>query len=233
MKLLVIDDDKQLTKLLYEYLKKFEYHLLIANDPTTGFKYLKNESIKLIILDVMLPQMNGFEVCKKIRQFSEIPILMLTARGEITDRVVGLELGADDYLPKPFEPRELVARIQSILRRTEKSKNITEGQNKLEFENLIMNIEKREVILNDEILELTVTEFDLLHYFVQNPGKVLSRDELMENIHGFEWESFNRSIDVCVSRLRQKLKEDSKKPQFIKTIWGNGYLFVGKSKSVL
>ncbi len=173
----------------------------------------------------MLPDMTGFDVCKEIRKTSEIPVIILSARGETTDRVVGLEIGADDYLPKPFEPRELVARIQSVLRRSgEEQPAVTI----LVFDGLQVDLEKHQVLLDGSPVELTSTEFELLKLFVQNAGKVLNRDLIMETIAGIEWESYNRSVDVLVHKLRHKLNDDSKSPRYLKTIRGTGYLFLGK-----
>jgi two-component system phosphate regulon response regulator OmpR len=149
---------------------------------------------------------------------------MLTARGEVTDRIAGLESGADDYLPKPFEPRELVARIQSVLRRTD----VGEGSPILTFGLLTVNTEIQEVTIGGELIDLTSTEYELLTLFIKNPGKVLNRDQIMEWVSGIEWELFNRSVDVLVSRLRGKLRDDPKHPIYLKTIWGTGYLFLGR-----
>lgn len=218
---LIIDDDEKLGDLLTDYLENFGFSVFAASHPKEGLDLLHSKSPDLVILDVMMPDMDGFEVCKIIRQDSSIPIVMLTARGDVTDRVVGLEIGADDYLPKPFEPRELVARIQSVLRR---SSHLSRADI-FKFGNLSVNLGNHEVMLGEEQLELTSTEFELLSLLIKNHGKVLSRDFILENIQGIEWESFNRSVDVLVSRLRQKLKDDPKHPAYIKTIWGTGYLF--------
>ena len=186
-------------------------------------KRLKQEQPEVVILDVMLPGRDGFEVCQEIRKEYTIPIIMLTARGEVTDRIVGLELGADDYLPKPFEPRELVARIQTILRRTLgklKSNNVKCGK-------LFLDLNKHSVILAGRQLDLTTMEFEILTMFAQNPEKVLSREQLLDKVRGLEWEAYNRSIDVLISRLRQKLGDDPKNPAYLKTVWGAGYMFVG------
>ncbi len=223
-KIFIIDDDEKLNELLTEYLAKYGFEVETSVNPVEGLERMKTIDPDLIILDVMLPEIEGFEVCKIIRQESTIPIIMLTARGEITDKVVGLEIGADDYMPKPFEPRELVARIQSVLRRS-KSETKT---NILDFSGLKVNLENHDVTINDELIELTSTEFELLTLFVKNPGKVLSRDQIMEWVSGIEWESFNRSVDVLVSRLRHKLGDDPKHPKYLKTIWGTGYLFLAK-----
>jgi DNA-binding response OmpR family regulator len=188
---------------------------------------LKNHHYDLLILDIMLPEMDGFETCKQIRKESEIPIIMLTARGEVTDKIVGLELGADDYLPKPFEPRELLARIQSVLRRTEPKL----GTNDLvKLKNFVLDPNKRTAFFYNKDMELTSTEYELLLLFVKHNGKVLSRDEIMQNTRGISWMSFDRSVDVMVSRLRNKFKSLGKsKEQIIKTVHSVGYmLFLDK-----
>ncbi|PCI30433.1 MAG: DNA-binding response regulator [SAR324 cluster bacterium] len=222
--ILIIDDDEKLNELLQDYLGSFGYQVLSAIHPEEGFTLLQRHTPELIILDVMLPDMDGFEICKKIRQDSEVPIIMLTARGDLTDRVVGLELGADDYLAKPFEPRELVARIQSVLRRSGEKKSSPV----LHFGPLSINFNNHEVTLEQQLVDLTSAEYELLTLFTQNAGIALSRDRIMEEVRGIEWESFNRSVDVLVSRLRHKLNDDPKHPTYLKTIWGTGYLFLQK-----
>lgn len=223
--ILIIDDDKKLNHLLSDYFSKFGFKVTTVTHPDEGLKILKRELPDIIILDIMLPKMDGFEVCKEIRKEYSVPIIMLTARGEVTDRIVGLELGADDYLPKPFEPRELVARIQSVLRRG--SEDLKSGI--IKFGRLVVDIEKHSVLLDGENVDLTTMEFEILSLFIRNPGKVFTRDHLMDRIRGIEWEAFDRSIDVLISRLRQKLNEHPKKPSFIKTIWGTGYKFIGEA----
>ncbi len=220
---LVIDDDEKLNALLKDYLARFDFSVQSVTQPEDGLELLKKNLPDIIILDIMLPGMDGFEVCKRIRKTYDVPILMLTARGEVTDRIVGLELGADDYLPKPFEPRELAARIQSILRRI-KERGKSE---KLKFGNLVIDLEKQEVTLAGEKIEFTTMEFEVLALFVRNPGKVLTRDRIMERTHDMDWEAFNRTVDVLVSRVRQKLKDDPKSPRYFRTIWGKGYKFIG------
>ncbi|MGD9486691.1 MAG: response regulator [Calditrichaceae bacterium] len=222
-KILVIDDDQKLNDLLSVYLSKFGYDVKTEAHPFDGLRAIKREQPDLIILDLMLPDMEGFEVCKMIRKEYTIPVIMLTARGDVTDRIVGLELGADDYVPKPFEPRELVARIQTVLRRSEGHINVatkTTGSLKIDFN-------KHLVELSGKPLDLTTAEYQILILFVQNSGKVLDRDQILENMRGLEWESYNRSVDVLISRLRQKLQDDPKNPEYIKTVWGAGYMFIG------
>ena len=224
-KILIIDDDEKLNALLSEYLAGFNFEVISAVNSGEGLKILNKGNTDLIILDVMLPGRNGFEVCKEIRKESTIPILMLTARGEITDRIVGLELGADDYLPKPFEPRELAARIQSILRRRT---NELVDNNKIKFDNLLIDFDKQTIFMNEEYIELTTMEFEMLKVFAKNPGRVFSRERLMELLKGIEWETYDRSVDVLISRLRQKLNDNPKQPRYIKTIWGSGYKFIAQ-----
>ncbi len=221
--LLIIDDDEKLNRLLKKFMADFGFTVHAATHPADGLKKIRRFSPDLIILDVMLPDMNGFEVCKKIRQFSTVPIVMLTARGELMDKVVGLELGADDYLPKPFEPRELVARIQSVLRRTQ---NISKSQVQ-NYGRLTVDFAGRKIRLDGEPVTLTTNEFTALALLIKNAGRVMDRDEILQTLRGMDSDAFNRSVDITMSRLRQKLKDDPKDPVFIKTVWGAGYVFVG------
>jgi len=227
-RILIIDDDEKLNRLLTDYLGKMGFEVLTATLPSQGLEKLEREVPDLVILDVMLPEMDGFEVCRTIRQSSTVPVIMLTARGEVMDRVVGLELGADDYLPKPFEPRELVARIQSVLRRVQAKSN--SGVKKIG--SLSIDFHKLEVTVDDKPAVLTSSEFECLALLVKNSGKVLNRDQIIEQLRGIEWDAFNRSVDITMSRLRQKLGDDPKNPRFIKTIWGTGYLFIGGENAV-
>lgn len=222
-KILIIDDDQKLNNLLKDYLGRHQFNVSAVTHPDKGLRMLKRENPDLVILDIMLPDRDGFEVCREIRKASDIPIIMLTARGEVTDRIVGLELGADDYLPKPFEPRELVARIQSVLRR-EKGNTRTD---RLVFGSLVAEPDKQTVWLDEELVALTTMEFELLMLFLRNPGRVLSRDQIMDNLRGLDWDAFDRSVDVSLSRLRLKLNDDPKRPKWIKTVWGAGYKFIG------
>ena len=224
-KILLIDDDEKLAGLLGSYFERFDLDLVSALRPSDGIAKLEAEKPDLVILDVMLPEQDGFEVCRTIRKTSAVPIIMLTARGEVTDRIVGLEIGADDYLPKPFEPRELVVRIQNVLRRAVPAE---EEQQELRFEGLILDLERRTTELDGESLELTTMEFELLALFARNPGKALSRDEILNGLRGIDAQIFSRSVDILVSRLRQKLGDTAKQPRFIKTVWGKGYTFVAK-----
>jgi len=222
--ILIIDDDEKLNRLLTDFLSEFGFRTLTATHPENGLKKLNQKFPDLVILDVMLPGMDGFAVCKTIRQQSSVPIIMLTARGELSDKVVGLELGADDYLPKPFEPRELVARIHSVLRRTRKVDK-TRPQT---FDRLEIDFSRRIVKLDGDIVDLTTNEFAALALLAAKPGKVFNRDEILQELRGIDCDAFNRSVDITMSRLRQKLNDDAKSPVFIKTVWGTGYIFIGE-----
>jgi len=222
--ILVVDDDEKLNRLLKRFLKDFGYDIYSAVDADDGLKKVRTVMPDLIILDIMLPGMSGFDVCKRIRETSAVPIIMLTARGDVMDKVVGLELGADDYLPKPFEPRELVARIQAVLRRAQGS-----GTDRRRcFGPLAVDFHRRLVFLNGREVDLTTSEFAALDLLVRHAGKVLDRDEIMQALRGIDSECFNRVVDITMSRLRQKLGDDPRHPRFIKTVWGTGYTFVAR-----
>ena len=230
---LIIDDDRKLNEMLSSYLSRFGMTVLTADHPDSGLTLLRSHSPSLVILDLMLPGRDGFAVCRDIRAENQVPIIMLTARGDLLDRVVGLELGADDYLAKPFEPRELVARIQTVLRRSGQATGRLPAKELVQAEDLFVDLRKRTAMLNGESIEFTTMEFEILALFLSNPGTVLSRDEIMDRIKGVDWEAYNRSIDVTISRLRTKLRDDPKKPRYLKTVWGTGYLFLPKIQSVL
>ena len=226
-KILIIDDDVQLTELLIEFLGSYKYKIVAKHTPEEGLEYLEKKEANVIILDIMLPGMDGFQVLRKIRENLATPVIMLTARGEVTDRIVGLELGADDYLPKPFEPRELLARIQSILRRTHSLAAIIEN---VHFKGLSIDKNKQEVLLDKKLISLSTTEYEALILFIENSSETLDREFLVENLRGISWQSYDRSVDVLVSRLRGKLGETPNNTRFIKTIHGVGYKFIGEPK---
>ena len=220
IKALLIDDDQKLGDLLKNYLKTFDIDLSVVNDPREGIKTIRSLDPDLLILDVMMPHINGFDLCKKIREESNKPIIILSARGESDDKVKGIDLGADDYLSKPFEARELVARIHGLLRRLHKDSDKNPDQ--------IFKVDQQrlEVSLNGAILDLTTKEFELMDLFIKSPGVIFSRDEIIKEIKGIDAHLFSRSIDILISRLRHKIEDDPKDPQLIKTIWGKGYMFV-------
>ena len=203
-RILLIDDDAQLGAPLASYFQRFELSLVHAHKPSEGLALLRRGGFDAAILDVMLPEMDGFELCRTIRKESDIPIVMLTARGDVMDRVVGLELGADDYLPKPFEPRELVARLQTVLRRRVATPAPAPGV--LAFEGLTIDPARREVRRQGEPVELTGTEFELLLLLARDAGRVLSRDDILNQLRGHEAELLTRAVDIVVSRLRKKLE---------------------------
>ena len=215
-RILLIDDDAQLGPPLAAYFQRFDLALECALRPSDGLAKLRQGGFDAAILDVMLPEMDGFELCRTIRRDSDIPIIMLTARGEVMDRIVGLELGADDYLPKPFEPRELVARLQTVLRRRPAAAPVTAA---LVFDGLVVDPTTRSVQRQGETIELTGTEFDLLHLLAREPGKVFSRDDILNQLRGHEAELFTRAVDIVVSRLRKKLEP----LDCIKTLRNAGY----------
>ena len=215
-RLLLIDDDRGLGAPLAEYVARFGFDLEQALRPSQGLQRLREASFDAAILDVMLPEMDGFALCREIRRASDLPIVMLTARGDVMDRVVGLELGADDYLPKPFEPRELVARLQTVLRRRGTT-SATDGR--LRFDGLVIDPVTRSVERNGTAVELTSTEFDLLHLLAREPGKVFSRDDILNRLRGHEAELYTRAVDILVSRMRKKLEP----VDAVKTLRNAGY----------
>ncbi len=223
-KVLLIDDDKKHSDLLQAYFKRFGINLICAYEAEGGFRLLNREDPDLLLLDVMLPGKDGFEICREVRKSSNIPIIMLTARGEVIDRVSGLELGADDYIGKPFEPRELVARVQAILRRTEST---AAGGGRLVFDGLEIDTETRSVTVDGKPVELTSMEFELLLILARRHGRKLSRDDILSELRGIDAAILTRSVDIMISRLRAKLGDSVKPPRFIQTIWGRGYSFVG------
>jgi len=219
--ILLIDDDERLAELLGRYFAKLGLSLDYALRPSAGLAKLQAGLYDLVILDVMLPEKDGFEVCREIRAGSEIPIIMLTARGEVMDRIIGLELGADDYLPKPFEPRELVARIQRILKRSVQPGN---GGAILKFGPLCIDTDSQQVTIANQTVPLTHMEYRLLLLLAHQAGKTLSRDEILNQLKGIDTELFSRSVDILVSRLRHKLRPGD----YIRTVRNGGYCFLGK-----
>ncbi len=223
----MIDDDVKLCRLVKDYLAPFGFEVESANDGLSGLERAKIDDFGAVILDVMMPQMDGFEVLKRLRQFSNVPVLMLTALGDESDRIVGLEIGADDYLPKTFSTRELLARVRAVTRRSQMSAANLENQiDEIVVGDVSINQATREVRQNDEPLNLTALEFDLLLCLARAKGRVLDRDKLLDETAGREYDVFDRSIDVHISSLRRKLGDDSKNPRYIKTIRSVGYMFV-------
>lgn len=226
--ILIVDDDEEIRNLLASTLKQYGFETSLAAHGEEMFAQLQTITPDVIILDLMMPGDNGLTLCKKLN--GKYPVIMLTAMGDETDRIIGLEVGADDYLPKPFNPRELVARIKAILRRTHNEQTITANSHKHEylcFSHWQLNVLSRRLVSTEDGAEVSLSagEYDLLHAFVQNPQRILSRDELLDITKNRHILPFDRSIDVQISRLRHKIEDDPKKPQLIKTVRGGGYLF--------
>jgi OmpR family response regulator RpaB len=218
-RILLIDDDAQLGPPLATYFARFDLALECARSPSEGLARLRHGHMDAAILDVMLPEMDGFALCRAIRKESDIPIIMLTARGDVMDRIVGLELGADDYLPKPFEPRELVARLQTVLRRVVAPTTTRSTDTVLDFVGLTIDVTSRSVQRQGEVLDLTSTEFDLLQLLARNAGKVFTRDDILNHLRGHEVDLQTRAVDIVISRLRKKLEP----LDCIKTLRNAGY----------
>jgi two-component system, OmpR family, phosphate regulon response regulator OmpR len=223
-RLLVIDDDSRLTAMLKEYLGAAGFSVEAAGDGESGLEAVRAGAPQAVILDVMLPDFDGFEVLRRLRRFSNVPVLMLTAKGDDLDRIVGLEIGADDYLPKPFNPRELAARLKAILRRGQTAP-IEAEEDMLRFGRLSIDRGSRTVRIGDKTAEMTSHQFDLLDALARHAGRVLSRNQLMDFVRGEDLEAFDRSIDVHISRIRSAIEDDPKAPRRIITVRGAGYVF--------
>ena len=226
---IIIDDDPKLCELIRDYLAPLGYDVASANTGPEGLEKVLNGDYRAVILDVMLPGMDGFEVLKAIRHESNVPVLMLTGRGDEADRVVGLEIGADDYLPKTFSTRELLARLRAVMRRTQ-SDDRAKGESEIEADltngDLVISPGSRTAALGDDPLKLTSLEFDLLLRLMRARGRVRSREQILDDVAGRDYDVFDRSIDVHVSALRQKLGDDPKTPNFIQTVRSVGYMMI-------
>jgi two-component system alkaline phosphatase synthesis response regulator PhoP len=222
-KVLVVDDDVKTVELVKLYLKRDGFETLTAYDGVEGLNLARKESPDLIVLDLMLPDLDGFEICRTLRHESDVPIIMLTARTTDRDKLTGLDLGADDYVTKPFSPKELAARVRAVLRRLPGER----GPEEVTCGELTMNFGKHEAWFADEPLELTSVEFKLLGALVKEPGRVFTRASLIEEALGYDFEGFDRTIDVHVLNLRRKLESDPGHPRYIKTVYGVGYKFTG------
>ncbi len=220
--ILVIDDDPNINQLIRLYLEKEGYAVECALRGDSGVEAFKNTSPKLIILDIMLPGLDGWDVCREIRKLSKVPIIMLTAKGETFDKVLGLELGADDYMVKPFDPKELVARVKAVFRRT---MNTEPEGNELEFEHLKINMDTFSVTYFDKTMELPPKEMELLHFLASHKNNVFTREQLLESVWGFDYFGDSRTVDVHIKRLREKFPTDAEVNWKIKTVWGVGYKF--------
>ncbi|HSO67349.1 MAG TPA: response regulator transcription factor [Desulfatirhabdiaceae bacterium] len=226
-RVMVVDDDEKLNRLLVNFMSQYGFEVHGVLTPSEAWVQLPKFQPEIIILDYMLPETNGFEFLRKLRKTSELPVIMLTARGDPNDRIAGLELGADDYLSKPFEPRELVARIQAVLRRTDLRRSRAEFLPAcIRAGDLELFIERREVCLRGKYLDFSSAEFEILKDLMVHSGVIRTRDQILDQVKGMNADIFTRTIDVTLSRIRQKLGEDPKHPVFIRTIYGGGYLFI-------
>lgn len=221
-RVLVVDDEKAIVELVQYHLTREGYQVECEENGQTAVDRALHEAFDLIILDVMLPGLSGLDACRAIRQSRDVPIIMLTARKDEVDRVLGLELGADDYVTKPFSPRELIARVKAILRRSQKSR---EDNGEIRMPGLDVDVERRTVTVDGVVVNLTFTEFELLTILARNPGRAFTREELLVRVWGDDFYGDSRTVDVHVRHLREKLKEDPQRPRFIETVRGVGYRF--------
>jgi two-component system, OmpR family, alkaline phosphatase synthesis response regulator PhoP len=229
-KVLVVDDDAKTAELVKLYLKRDGYNVIVAYDGVDGLRMAREGHPDIVVLDIMLPGMSGLEVCRTLRSETDVPIIMLTARTTENDKLIGLDSGADDYVTKPFSPRELAARVRAILRRLP-DESAQHGPVEIKNGNLTLNFDRHEAFLADRPLPLTPVEFKLLSVLVKEPGRVFSRAQLIEKVLGYEFNGFDRTIDVHILNLRRKLELDSSQPasSYIKTVYGSGYKFVGST----
>lgn len=223
---LIVDDDIKLADLLKTYFTKDGFVVLVAYDGSRALELIRDAKPDIVVLDIMLPIIDGWEVCRKARLESNVPIIMLTARDEETDRLNGLEIGADDYVTKPFSPREVVARAKAILRRTYK---VVAKPELLKMGRVVINIERHEVKRDGDFLELTPTEFKILELLANSPGRVFSRLQIVEQVQGYAFDGYERTIDAHVKNLRRKVEENPKEAKYIQTVYGVGYKVVGDS----
>ncbi len=222
-KILICDDDRNICELLRLYLEKDGYTLAIANDGEEALEKFASEAPDLILLDIMMPKLDGWQVCREIRKKSNCPIIMITAKGETFDKVLGLELGSDDYVVKPFDPKEIVARIKAIMRRA--GKNAAEADNKeVSYDKLVVNMTKYELKVDGKVVDTPPKELELLYHLASNPNRVYTRDQLLDEVWGFEYYGDSRTVDVHIKRLREKLEGVSDQ-WTLKTVWGVGYKF--------
>lgn len=230
-RILVVDDDADLRRLLGDYLRREGFEVDTVEDGAAMDAWLATQTPDLLILDLMLPGEDGLALARRVRRDSQVPIVMISARGDDVDRIVGLEVGADDYLSKPFNPRELLARIRAILRRGAQAGTPSADDKVCEFGAYRLDTEKRELTRDGEPVPLTGGELDLLQILAENPNRVLDRDRLLDLLKGYERSPFDRSIDVQIARLRAKIEPDTKRPRYIRTVWGKGYMFTPKGES--
>ncbi|MCC8160168.1 MAG: response regulator transcription factor [Oscillospiraceae bacterium] len=221
-KVLIADDDAHIAELIKVYFEKDGFTTVTANNGKKAVELFKSEAPAIVILDVMMPEMDGWQACREIRRVSNIPIIMLTAKGETFDKVLGFELGADDYMVKPFEPKELIARVKAVLRRSDAKE--TSAEKEIVFPNLTINLSNYELKINGNIVDVPPKELELLYYLASNPNRVFTREQLLEEVWGFDYFGDSRTVDVHIKRLREKLEGVEANWQ-LKTVWGVGYKF--------
>ncbi|MCL5045338.1 MAG: response regulator transcription factor [Actinobacteria bacterium] len=222
-RVLVVDDDPHITSIIKLYLEKEGFLVSVAGDGSEALKLIDQLEPDVVVLDIMMPKVDGLQVCRRVRLTRRTPIIMLTAKGEVEDRILGLDLGADDYLTKPFSVRELVSRIKAILRRVDR--DIPEADRVLTFPGLSVDAGRYEIEIDGERKALTPKEFELLWFLASHPGRVFSRDQILDKVWGYDYFGDTRTVDVHVKRLRQKIGEDEAGPRYLKTVWGAGYKF--------
>ncbi len=220
--ILVVDDEVEIVKLARDYLLRASFRVLSAGDGVTALAMARHERPDLVVLDLLLPGMDGLDVCRALRRESDVPIIMLTARVEETDRLIGLELGADDYITKPFSPRELVARVRTVLRRAGGS---VQSPGRLHIADLEIDLEGHRVTRAGQVVELSPIEFNLLEILARHPGMTFTRAQLLDRLHGFAFEGYDRSVDAHIKNLRHKLEADPAQPRYVLTVYGVGYKF--------
>jgi DNA-binding response OmpR family regulator len=225
LKVLVVDDDRNIVDLVRLYLERDGYRVLVAYDGLEALKLARQRRPDLIVLDLLLPEVDGLDVCRILQTESDVPIIMLTAKTTEEDKLIGLELGADDYITKPFSPRELVARVRTVLRRV--GQEAPQGPTVMRFADLVIDRRSHEVRVRDEVVSLTPTEFRLLEVLAEEPGRAFTRLELLDRVFGYDFEGFERTIDVHVKNLRKKIERDPKQPTYVQTVYGVGYKFDG------
>ncbi|UCC89367.1 MAG: response regulator transcription factor [Anaerolineales bacterium] len=221
-KILVVDDEPKIVRVLKGYLESAGFQVIAAYDGTEALAVFRHETPDLIVLDLMLPEVDGLDVARAIRRESDVPLIMLTARVDEADRLIGLELGADDYVTKPFSPREVVARVRAVLRRVAGSEP---ASRRLSVGDITLDLDKRQIKVTDRQVELTPTEFDLLATLMESPGRIFSRMQLLDKVQGYAYEGYERTVDAHVKNLRHKIEEDPKNPRYILTAYGLGYKF--------
>lgn len=224
-KILIVDDDKNICELLRLYLEKENYDVVVAHDGVQAVEFFGAENPDMVLLDIMLPKLDGWQVCREIRKSSDKPIIMLTAKGETFDKILGLELGADDYVVKPFDAKEVVARVKAVLRRTSSAQG--DAVKEVRYDKLVVNLTNYELKVDGKVIDTPPKELELLYHLASNPNRVFTRDQLLDEVWGFDYYGDSRTVDVHIKRLREKLEGVSEK-WTLKTVWGVGYKFETK-----